>query len=323
MRWLAFAVLVTWSAWAGTSDTLKVINKRAEAERLARSIADGAPLNQALNRIHFLGQEHVAAVLLAQSFPNLASVERRRDVMQALAELRDADAGPTLLDGVADADTAVRMWAATGAGRLRLVAAGPALAALLVETSPGLRREAARALGLLRQPRYGAVLARAAAAEGDPEVRAVMLVACGQCGDRRQVAGLEAYLTQSSESARQAAAQGLVLLGSPRGFAYAKAKLASSDRYERMAALALFDGVGAKAAAPLVAPLLDDEDRRLAAQAARVLYDGGDRSKLEWLVLQSYQANGEERLPYEEVLERLRLTDEQRAAILRQKGIVR
>ena len=123
--------------------------------------------------------------------------------------------------------------------------------------------------------------------------------------------------------ARQAAAQGLVLLGSPRGFAYAKAKLASSDRYERMAALALFDGVGAKAAAPLVAPLLDDEDRRLAAQAARVLYDGGDRSKLEWLVLQSYQANGEERLPYEEVLERLRLTDEQRAAILRQKGIVR
>lgn len=323
MRWLALVLLVAVPAGAGTSDTLRTINQRAEAERLARSIADGAPLNQALNRIHFLGQEHVAAVLLGQSFATLPSIERRRDVMQALAELRDPESGPLMLSGVGDPDTAVRLWAATGAGRLRLVAAGPALSGLLVETSPGLRREAARALGLLRQPKYGAVLARAAAAEGDPEVRAVMLVACGQCGDRRQVPALEAYLAQSSESARQAAAQGLVLLGASQGFAYAKARLASSDRYERLAALALFEGVGAKAAAPLVAPLLDDDDRRLAAQAARVLYDGGDRTKLEWLVLQSYQAQGEARLPYEEVLERLRLTDEQRAAILRQKGIVR
>ena len=59
----------------------------------------------------------------------------------------------------------------------------------------------------------------------------------------------------------------------------------------------------------------------LAAGAARLLYLGGDAKALEWLVLASHRANGEEKLVYESQLEAVRLTDDQRKAILAKAGI--
>jgi HEAT repeat protein len=162
---------------------------------------------------------------------------------------------------------------------------------------------------------------RAAAAEGEPEVREAMLIAAGQTADKRQIAALERFLDDSSESARFAAAQGLCALGARAGFDFAKKRLASDDRYERRRGLALFEGSHAKDAAAVLEPLLEDKDRTLAAAAARILFEGGDASRLDWLVLKSFQANGEEKLPYERELEALRLTDDQRRAILGKAGI--
>jgi hypothetical protein len=68
-------------------------------------------------------------------------------------------------------------------------------------------------------------------------------------------------------------------------------------------------------------PLLKDDDRALQAAAARILYQGGDLPKLDWLVLRSFQSLGDDRLAYEKELESLRLPDDERRAILRRAGI--
>jgi HEAT repeat protein len=185
----------------------------------------------------------------------------------------------------------------------------------------GVRREAARALGALHATKAGPALMKAAQAEGEPEVREAMLVAAGQAGDKRQTAALERFLDDSSESARFAAAQGLCALGSTRGFEFAKKRIASADRYERMRGVLLFEGARAKDAAAVLEPLLDDKDLAVGAAAARVLYQGGDEKKLDWLVLHSFQSNGENKLVYEKELEALRLADDQRRAILAKAGI--
>jgi hypothetical protein len=70
-------------------------------------------------------------------------------------------------------------------------------------------------------------------------------------------------------------------------------------------------------------PLLEDKDRTLAASAARILHQGGDKSMLGWLVLASWKANGEEKLAYEKELETLHLADDERKAILRKAGMVK
>ena len=79
----------------------------------------------------------------------------------------------------------------------------------------------------------------------------------------------------------------------------------------------------AKQAAPALRPLLEDKDRSLAAGAARILYQGGDKTMLSWLVLASWNAKGEEKLAYEKELETLRLADDERKAILRKAGMAK
>jgi hypothetical protein len=91
----------------------------------------------------------------------------------------------------------------------------------------------------------------------------------------------------------------------------------------RRQGLELYDGVPAKKASPVLSPLLKDADHSLAASAARLLYRGGDKAMLDWLVLASFQANGEDKLAYEKELETLQLADDQRKAILRKAGMVK
>ena len=57
------------------------------------------------------------------------------------------------------------------------------------------------------------------------------------------------------------------------------------------------------------------------AAAGRVLFQAGDATKLDWLVLESAKAKGEERIPFENELEALHLSDEARRAILTRAGI--
>ena len=67
--------------------------------------------------------------------------------------------------------------------------------------------------------------------------------------------------------------------------------------------------------------MLKDTDDKVRARAARFLVQGGDGKSLDWLVIESAKAKGELRLVYEDELEKLRVTDEQRQAILKKAGL--
>jgi HEAT repeat protein len=320
MFWLT--VLLGLHAFAGPASSKKAVSKQVEANGLLLDLVEsGANPNAVTNRLKYLGEEAYASRELSNAFYKQPGVEKRRAIAQVLAGLAHRDGENALFAGLADADAPVRMVSAQGLGRLKSSAAGPRLQGLLVDPTLGVRRDAARALGLIGEPKYGPALAKAAKAEEDPESRAVMLLATGQSGDKKQIPFLEGYLANGSESARVAAAAGLCVAGAPAGHKFAKGMLASKDRYQRMQGLQLFEGAKAKDAAATIEPLLKDEDRSLQAVTARILYQGGDKSKLDWLVLHSFQALGEDRLPYEKELETLRLTDDDRRAILRKAGI--
>jgi HEAT repeat protein len=214
------------------------------------------------------------------------------------------------------------MYAAQGLGKLRSRSV-QVLVPLLEDKSLGVRKEAARALGASRNPAMGKLLVSAAKRETELEVRAEMLAAAGEAGDAKQAPVLKEFLTSDSEITRFAAAKGLCRLGAQDGFAFADKLLASEDRFVRRQGLALYEGVPAKKASPTLTPLLKDADKSLAAGAARILYQGGDKKMLDWLVLASFQAQGEEKLAYEKELETLQLADDQRKAILRRAGMVK
>ncbi len=322
MRTICLCLLVSLQVFAGSAATQKAVSKRAEANQVMGQVI-GAALNPnaGVNRLKFLGEENYAAHELGNFFSKEPDVGKRRLVLQAIAGLGSREGHDALALGLGDEDGAVRMYAAQGLGRLKSKEAAPKLQQLLGDETMGVRREAARALGLLGEPKYGAALAKAAKLEDDPETRAAMLLAIGQAGDKKQAVALEAFLASSSESTRFAAAAGLCVLGATAGLNFAKGLLASKDRYQRMQGLMLFEGSRAKEAGATLEPLLKDQDKSLQAGAARILYQGGDKSKLDWLVLHSFQTVGEDRLPYEKELEALRLTDDDRRAILRKAGI--
>ncbi len=66
---------------------------------------------------------------------------------------------------------------------------------------------------------------------------------------------------------------------------------------------------------------LKDEAPRVRARAARLLAESGDRSQVAWLVLESARADGEAKLVFEDELEKLRVTDEQRNDVLKKAGL--
>lgn len=323
LRVWGFLLLWAVEASAGSSAaSRKAASKQGEADDLIGSIVAGrGNPNQVANRISFLGQEGFAARALSSVITREPVMEKRRLEAETLALLGHPEGEPGLLSVLGSEDGATRMAGCRGLGRIKSAKAGPKLSALLDDKTMGVRREAARALGSLRNPKYGRDLLDAAKVEDDPETRAAMLVACGASGDKKTQSGLEGFLTHSSELTRYAAAQALCLMGAPAGMKFAKEKLASADKYERMQGLMLFEGSKAKDAAPMLTVLLEDKDPAIQAATGRILFQGGDAAMLDWLVLKSFQTPGEAKLAYEKELEALRLTDDKRREILRKAGI--
>ncbi|MHB8877721.1 MAG: HEAT repeat domain-containing protein [Myxococcaceae bacterium] len=307
-------------AFSGPASTQKALSRRAEAQNLVDQIASGGNLQAAVSRLQFLGQEAFASAALADLLGRSVDDRQRRNMVSALSLLGSPAAERTLVALLTDSDGAIRMAAVQGLGRMKSRAVG-AISPLLADKTLGVRKEAARALGAACDPKAARLLLSAARSEGEPEARAAMLVAVGACGDSKMAKALEPFLDSSSESTRFAAAQGLCQLGSPRGYAFARSLLASKEPLDRRQVLALFEGSTAKQSQVVLRPLLADPDLALAAGAARLLYLGGDPKALEWLVLASYRADGEQKLVYESQLESLRLADDQRRAILARAGV--
>lgn len=321
MRWIALAL-----CGALAPPALAGGGKRAgDAVLIIDQLLDGElNANQAANRLSFSGQERFATVQLADLLKRTAEPRRRSALLETLALVAtpDPEAERAFGRALGDEDIGNRLAGLRGLGRIRAVGSVAVVERQLGDKALGVRREAARALGAIGLPRSSAPLVNAARGEDDPEVRALMLVSAGRCGDKKVAPALESWLDGSSESARTAAARALCLLGSPKGQAFARKLLASKDRFERLQGVLLFEGATAKVAGPVLTPVLEDEYPPAKAAAARILYLGGDKAKLDWLVIQSFRASGEDKLPYERELETLRLTDEDRRAVLRKAGLL-
>lgn len=318
-RHLALLLLLLLSSTA-------VAKKNAAGESLAvldAYLSGRLGLNQAINRVQFLGGEPWVAAELVQALRRAADPRRREPLLEFLAAVavRSEDVDRTLREALTAQSVGEVMSGCRGLGRIGSRAAVAPLIDLLGHQALGVRREAARALGAIGAPAAGAPLLKAAKAEADLELRLAMIVAAGKAGDARQAPALEALLGDSSESTRLAAAQALCALGAPRCAKFAAGLLASQDRNERLQGVMLFEGAKAKTAATALAPLLKDPDHKVRARAARILVEGGDAKQLEFLVVESARAPGEAKLAYEDELERLRLTDEQRQGILKRAGL--
>ncbi|EAU66356.1 conserved hypothetical protein [Stigmatella aurantiaca DW4/3-1] len=299
----------------------KRLRNRSEVDAQLEQLVAGAPVPTTISRLRYAGEAEYAAEQIQLYLRKVVDERTRRNLTAVLAALETRGAEPLLARLASDGDSPVRMYAAQGLGKLRSRRVD-VLMPLLEDKSSGVRKEAAKALGLSGNPKVGKTLVALARTEQEPEVRAELLVAVGRSGDAKQGETLKEFLSSDSESTRFAAARGLCHLGAPEGFAFANKLLGSQDRFVRRQGLELYDGVSAKKAGPSLKPLLDDPDRSLAAGSARILYQGGDPKMLEWLVLASFKAEGEEKLAYEKELEGLRLADDQRKAILRKAGAV-
>ncbi|MFL5347901.1 MAG: HEAT repeat domain-containing protein [Hyalangium sp.] len=307
-------------ALAGPRSAQKRLGSRAEIDDQIDQLVRGGSVPSTLSRLRYLGERDYAAEKLQEHLHKVLEERSRRNLAAVLAGLEARSAEPALVKLASDGDSTVRMYAAQGLGKLHSHSVN-VLVPLLEDKSIGVRKEAARALGASRNAAMSKLLLAAAKKEPELEVRAEMLVAAGQAGDAKQAPALKAYLTSDSEITRFAAAKGLCLLGSPDGFAFANKLLGSQDRFTRRQGLELYEGVPAKKATPVLSPLLKDPDRTLAASAARLMYQGGDKKMLEWLVVASFQAKGDEKLAYEKELETLQLADDERKAILRKAGL--
>ena len=298
---------------------------RAEAETALQRFLSGAmPLNQLVNRIAFLGEQRWAAEELINALHHGSDARRHAQVLEALAAVAprgNEAAEQALVAALAEEELSLRLSAARALGRLRSARAGPALTALLKDNAPALRREAARALGLIGSKTAAPALAAVVKSEPELEPRLAMILALGQLGDPRQVPLLESFSKDTSQTTRLAAAQALCALGAPSGLELAKRLLASKDVGERVQGVLLLEGVKAKTAGPLLQASLAQPEHRLRATAARVLAEGGDGTRVDWLVLEGLKAQGEDRLIYEEQLEKLHLSDEARQAILERAGV--
>ncbi len=322
-RSLSLALLLLASVvLAGPRSTQKRLNSRAEVDDQIDQLIRGGSVPSTISRLRYLGERDYAAEQIQDHLRKVLDERTRRNLTAVMAGLEARGAEPALVRLASDGDSTVRMYAAQGLGKLHSHSVN-VLVPLLEDKSSGVRKEAARALGASHNGAMSKLLLAAAKKEPELEVRAEMLVGAGQAGDAKQAPALKEYLTSDSEITRFASARGLCLLGSPEGFAFANKLLGSEDRFTRRQGLELYEGVPAKKASAVLTPLLKDSDRTLAASAARLLYQGGDKKMLEWLVVASFQAQGDEKLAYEKELETLQLADDERKAILRKAGMVK
>jgi HEAT repeat protein len=294
---------------------------RAEAgQALEKFLALGMPLNQFVNRVEYLGEQGWVSDELVTALRQAPDPRRRGQLLEALAAIAPTghdDAEKVLLSAVRGDELGVRLSSVRALGRLKSTHAVPVLLTLLGDASIALRRDAAKALGDIGNGSASAALATALKTEGEVEARVAMLLALGRLHDAKQAAVIEPFLSSDSESTRLAAAQALCLVGSPKGLAVAKRLLASAVASERLMGASVLDGAPAAIARPALRASLTDPDHHVRALAARVLLQGGDRSKLDWLVLASEAAQGDHKLAYEEQLERLHVSDEERRAIIK------
>jgi HEAT repeat protein len=300
-----------------------VNTSHSEVQDIVDAIVRGeGSVNIQLAHARSLGKEAEVARRLEELSDRVSEAERLRNIALALVALKQSSGEATLTRMLDSRDPGTRMYAAQGLGQLRSRAVMPKLITLLNDKVPAVRREAARAVGRMHEKTAAAALLDAAKAESEPEARAAQLVAVGQVGGKKQVKALEEILAEApSERTRRAAAHALCSLGEPAGFAYAKKMLASDDELDRYDALKLFEDSSAQDAAQVLEPLLAGKDLRLAAAAARTLYEGGNASMLEWLVVRSARATLEQRLIYEQQIETIGISDRDRKAILARRRI--
>jgi HEAT repeat protein len=325
LRSIGLAVLLLAPlAFAGPASAQKRVRARTEVNSLLEQLAKGGgSVQTTISRLKLTGEKEYAAEEIQGFLRKIVDERTRRNFVAVLAGLEAHGAEQTLARLAADPDSAVRMYAAQGLGRIKSRNV-EALLPLLEDKSSGVRKESARALGASGKAAVGKDLLAAAKKETDLEVRAEMLVAIGKTGDAKQAPALKEFLSSDSESTRFAAAKGLCQLGSADGFTFANKLLTAEDRFVRRQGLALYEGVPAKKAEAALRPLLEDKDRTLAAGAARILYQGGDKKMLDWLVLASWNAkSADEKDAYEKELEQLRLADDERKSILRKAGMVK
>lgn len=299
-------------------------NHRAEAlQVLDAFLAGRMGVNQAANRLSFLGEAPFASDELCTALRRTGDPRSQSQILEALVALGvgNEDTERAFLRALDGDDVAVKLIALRGLGKVKSARAVTGLTAQLEAKQPVVRREAAKALGETATPKAGPALMKAAKAEDDLETRLAMVVAVGKSGDKKQAGALEALLASESETTRLAAAQALCLLGAKSGATYAGKLLASEQPIERLQGVLLFEGATAKVAGPVLKNALDDTDHKVRANAARVLAQGGDKTKIDWLVLESAKAVGEDRLFYEDQIEKLRLSDEARQAILKKAGL--
>ena len=316
-RWLVVLILCVGSL------ALARPNNGAEAAKVLDDFLNGKmALNAAVNRIQFLGEERYVSGELVLSLRR-ASGKQRGQLLEFLVALgvREPEVERVFLNALHSEELGEVMSGARGLGRIKSAEAVKPLIALLSSTLLGPRREAARALGEIGKPAASGPLLKAAKAETDLDLKILMIVGAGRSGDKKQIPALEALLKDDSESTRLAAAQGLCAMGAPKCAQFAATLLASKDKNERFQAVMLFEGSPSKVSSPTLTPLLKDPDDRLRARAARILVQGGDSKGLEWLVIESAKAQGEHRLVYEDELEKLRITDEQRQGFLKKAGL--
>ncbi|MGV3625331.1 MAG: HEAT repeat domain-containing protein [Archangium sp.] len=318
MRWSLLFMLVASVAFAKPRD------KSSEARGVMDQFFAGElSVNPAVNRIRYLGAENFAShelVLATRRSGDSRQRERFLDMLAAL-EVRHQDVENTFLDALKRDSIGEVMVAENGLGRLKAANAVKPLIGLLGHKMVGVRRESARALGLIGKPEATAPLIKAAKVETELDLKVLMLQSAGRAGDKKQAAALEVLLKDESETTRMAAAQGLCAMGTASCTKFASGLLASTDKNERMQGVMLFDGAPARASTSALTPMLADRDDKLRARAARILAQGGDASKIDWLIIESSKASGEKRLVYEDELEKLRITDEQRQAVLKKAGL--
>jgi HEAT repeat protein len=280
-------------------------------------------VNVQLARARSMGKEAEVAKALEETSIRVSDRERLRNIALALVALMHAGGECTLMRMSQSSDPGTRMYAVQGLGQLKSKAAVPKMITLVGDKVPAVRREAARAVGAMRIETAAPGLLDAAKAETELEAKAAQIIAIGQVGGKKQVKALEKFLTDDpSESTRRAAARALCTLGEKSGLEYAKKMLSSDDQQDHLDAVKLFEDAKAEVAAPVLEPLLNSRNVRMAAAAAHMLYTGGNTKMLEWLVLRAARSKEiDDRLIYEHELESIGITDKQRHEINARNGI--
>ncbi|NNG16699.1 MAG: HEAT repeat domain-containing protein [Gemmatimonadales bacterium] len=148
-------------------------------EPLARALTDPGPCVRAM-AARLLGRtESAEAVARLQSALNHADAETRKVGALGLGIAESEDAVPPLVRALEDRDAGVRATAAWALGEIEDRAAVMPLVSIMRDADRSVRLNAVYALGEIEDPRANEPLARALAADRDPEVRRAAAWALG------------------------------------------------------------------------------------------------------------------------------------------------